>query len=386
MTGISPAFPSQSAPQVRGVDRTNVSDDELIDLIYASLLGEASWQKFLDRLSEGLPDGASTLFFHDPHKNAGGISLSTGFSDQALAAYGSHYASVNPMMKGATTRPLGLGVLAEQMYARDRLVKSEYYSDFMRANGLESAVGVTIYRENGCSFLLSTLTSSADLENNRLAADRLTRLAPHLQRAFRHYRAGPFQKAVTEIGGSLFDAIDVGLVIVGSGMQVKTASATGERMLADGAAIGTSPLGQLTLRSSEAMSLLRTMLETGFEGRTVQSRSIGPFKLTFILVQKDRVSTYFEGPTAIVLVEPPHAGSRAVDFEHLARAYNLTAAEMRAMTGIVLGRSIDEIAADAGLSRETIRTQLKNVYAKTGATRQADLVRLATRGILPARQ
>jgi DNA-binding CsgD family transcriptional regulator len=361
------------------MDRMTAGDDELIDLIYASLLGEASWQQFLDRLSEMLPDGASTLFFHDSHKNVGGISLSKGFSEQALTDYGRHYASVNPMMKKAAIRPLALGVLAEQMYSRDKLVKSEYYADFMRPNGLESAVGVTIYRENGCSFLLSTLTSSANLDVNRAGADRLTRLAPHLQRAFRHYRAGPFQKAVAEIGGSLFDAIDVGLVIVGDGMTVKTASATGERLLAEGNAIGTSPLGRLTLRSSEATSRLRLMLEQGYGGQTVQSLFIGSLKLTFILVQKDRVSTYFEGPTVIVLAEPPHAGSRAIDFEHLARSFSLTAAETRALTGIVSGQSIDEIAAAAGLSRETIRTQLKSVYGKTGTTGQADLVRLAAR-------
>lgn len=370
------------------LDRIGAVDDELVELVYASLLGEVSWQQFLDRLSHTLPNGASTLFFHDANRNVGGISLSTGFSERALADYGSHYASVNPMMKGATTRPLGLGVLAEQMYARDKLVKSEYYSDFMRANGLESAVGVTIYRESGCSFVLSTLTSSANLEFNRLAADRLTRLAPHLQRAFRHYRAGPFQKAVTEIGGSLFDAVDVGLVIVGDGMQVKTVSATGERMLAEGSTIGTSPLGKLTLRSSEATSLLRAMLEQGFAGQTVQSLFIGLFKLTFILVQKDRISTFFEGPTVIILAEPPHAGSRAVDFEHLARAFSLTAAETRAMTGIVNGRTIEEIAAAAGLARETIRSQLKSVYGKTGASGQADLVRLAMRAgnVSPMRQ
>ncbi|WP_019172682.1 helix-turn-helix transcriptional regulator [Pseudaminobacter salicylatoxidans] len=354
--------------------------DELVDLIYAALLGEATWQQFLDRLSLMLPGGASTLFFHDAISNTGSWSLASGLKENITDAYADHFAARNPWMKKAAIRPVGVGVVAEQMLTRESLLQTEFYNDFLHPLGLESAVGITIHREKGCSFLLSTLTNRADPERNREAADCLTKLAPHLQRAFRHYRASPHLKPVAELGGSLFDAIDVGLLIIGEDMTIKVASTTGQRLLSEGGVVRTSPLGKLTLALPAATALLQSMLERGFKGLRVQSLFLNSFKLTFVRVRKDRISAYFEGPTVIVLMEPPHAGSRAVDFEHLAHAFNLTAAEMRAMTGIVLGRSIDEIAVAAGVSRETIRTQLKNVYGKTGATGQADLVRLVTRG------
>ena len=43
-------------------------------------------------------------------------------------------------------------------------------------------------------------------------------------------------------------------------------------------------------------------------------------------------------------------------------------------------QTVDEIVAATGSSRETVRSQMKRVFAKTGVNRQADLVRLVLLG------
>ncbi|MGO4838211.1 helix-turn-helix transcriptional regulator, partial [Rhizobiaceae sp. 2RAB30] len=176
------------------------------------MLGEAGWNDFLDRLSTRLPGGKTVFFFHDSVRNRGDLSLSSGLSDEALAAYGRHYSRVNPWMAKASVRPIGLGVVSEQMLDRGELVRTEFYGDFMRSIGAEAAVGVTIVRESGRSLLLSTLTDRADPNLNMAAAETLTRLAPHLKRAFRYYQTGPFQRALSDVGDHLFDETDIGLV------------------------------------------------------------------------------------------------------------------------------------------------------------------------------
>ena len=62
------------------------SDGELIDLIYAALLGEAAWQDFVGRLATAMPEGRTVLFFHDARKFRGSYSLTAGFDDAAVAA------------------------------------------------------------------------------------------------------------------------------------------------------------------------------------------------------------------------------------------------------------------------------------------------------------
>ena len=65
--------------------------------------------------------------------------------------------------------------------------------------------------------------------------------------------------------------------------------------------------------------------------------------------------------------------------EALATLYDLTPAESRIFELISAGRAPDEIAADIGIARSTVRTHLLRVFEKTGCKRQADLVQLAAK-------
>jgi DNA-binding CsgD family transcriptional regulator len=273
---------------------------------------------------------------------------------------------------------VGLGVVAEQMLPSDEFGKTEFYNDFYRKSVGRTAVGVTIVREQGRSFLLSTATSRADPNENMAAAERLTKLSPHLGRAFRHYQAGSRQKAMAEVGSSLFDAINVGLVIVGEGASIKSISASGQKMIEFGSGVRLTPLGRIKICSPEADAALHHMLDRSSQGHKVLSFAFDRSKLTFIRIRKDRFSAFFEGPTVIILMEPFH-GNRYSDIRHFVQAYRLTKAEARALAGIVDGKSVNEMADEAMRSRETIRSQMKSLYAKTGVSSQTKLLRLVGR-------
>jgi DNA-binding CsgD family transcriptional regulator len=74
----------------------------------------------------------------------------------------------------------------------------------------------------------------------------------------------------------------------------------------------------------------------------------------------------FSGAT-FLLVITPLASPRAPSSEILNGLFDLSPAEARTAQGLVEGKSIDEVAVANGLSRETIRTQLKSVLSKTCA-------------------
>jgi DNA-binding CsgD family transcriptional regulator len=353
-------------------------DDSLIDLIYAALLGETTWIDFLAELSKSLPDGRSSLFYHDISKSKGSWELNFGL-ESTVEAYARHYSRINPWMPKASVRKVGVGVVAEQMLPAADFKKTEFYNDFLRPLGGQSAVGVTILREGGRSFLLSTLTSRGDPDENRYAADRLTILAPHLRRAFHHFRVGSSQRHIAEIGSSLLDAIDVGFLVVGEGATIKTVSETATRLINNGTCLRVTPLGKIKVCSSEVDVLLQRMLDRAFEGGKVAHAVVNSVKLTFIRVSKDRFSAYFEGPTVVVLIEPVARTYSGFDVIDLAKAYRLTEAETRALRGLVSGRTVNDIADQAMLSRETIRSQIKSLYAKTGVGGQIDLMRLVGR-------
>jgi DNA-binding CsgD family transcriptional regulator len=356
-------------------------DDAFIDLIYAALLGETSWQDFLARLSKTLPGGGSTLFFHDANRRKGAFSLSGGIEPSALDAYRRYFSRINPWMAKAAVRPIGRGVVAEQMLPRSDFVRTEYYNDFARKNGMESAVGVTIIRDRGVSFMLSTATSRADPDANMAEAERLTRLAPHLRRAFKYYSRAPHDRAVTDLAATAFSVLDIGLVMLGDDGRVRTMTPAASRMMEEGVGLSVTLTGKLRASKASVDEVITMMTDRTLEGPhvddVVATGSRGPVRLTFIRVGKDKAAAFFEGPTVLVLIDPGHPPLSNV--QAVGSTFDLTAAEHRIFAGIAAGKTLREIAEKAGISYETARVQLRGVFAKTGVNRQAELVRLAER-------
>ncbi len=71
-----------------------------------------------------------------------------------------------------------------------------------------------------------------------------------------------------------------------------------------------------------------------------------------------------------------HVLSLGFDLERTADRFGLTRREAAVAREIALGHSVEEAAAALRVGRETIRTHLKALYAKTGTSSQAGLVRV----------
>ena len=60
----------------------------------------------------------------------------------------------------------------------------------------------------------------------------------------------------------------------------------------------------------------------------------------------------------------------------IAQTFNLTPTELRIMLAIVEVGGVPEVAKGLGIAESTVKTHLGRLYEKTGATRQADLVKI----------
>jgi DNA-binding CsgD family transcriptional regulator len=82
---------------------------------------------------------------------------------------------------------------------------------------------------------------------------------------------------------------------------------------------------------------------------------------------------------AVVFVTDPERRAQPPE-EVLAALYGLTPAEARAAAALASGLSVREYAEQAERSVETVRTLVKRVLAKTGTSRQAELMALVAAG------
>jgi len=63
----------------------------------------------------------------------------------------------------------------------------------------------------------------------------------------------------------------------------------------------------------------------------------------------------------------------------LSAAFSLTTAEAKVASMVAAGSSPEEIANELQISRETVRNQIKAIFAKTGTHRQSEFVALISR-------
>ena len=78
---------------------------------------------------------------------------------------------------------------------------------------------------------------------------------------------------------------------------------------------------------------------------------------------------------ALVLALEP-AWHCDIDPEQVADLLGLTPAESRIAVLLAQGKSIDEVVAETGRSRTTVKWHIRHIYAKSGVSRQAELMQL----------
>jgi DNA-binding CsgD family transcriptional regulator len=84
-------------------------------------------------------------------------------------------------------------------------------------------------------------------------------------------------------------------------------------------------------------------------------------------------------PAAVLFIGDPERPVE-VDPRNLIRLYGLSRAEARVAVLLAKGLRLEQSAQQLGLTYETVRKHLKQIFSKTGTDRQAELIRTITSG------
>jgi DNA-binding response OmpR family regulator/DNA-binding CsgD family transcriptional regulator len=193
-------------------------------------------------------------------------------------------------------------------------------------------------------------------------------------------------RRASEIFGQMAETLNrlaAGVILLDSTERIVFVNAVARQILDedDGLAMTPGGLRGSFLQESQAIKqLLRCIDEpsTG-EGRArglALRRPSGrrPLLLFACAITNERPRDPTQ-PTFAVFVTDPEQRPRWR--EDLARdLYGLTAAEARVALSLAEGKRLDEIAEDFGVAQTTITFHLRNLFAKTQTSRQADLIAL----------
>jgi DNA-binding CsgD family transcriptional regulator len=106
-----------------------------------------------------------------------------------------------------------------------------------------------------------------------------------------------------------------------------------------------------------------------------------PYRVMLMPVQASGWSPLGVSLPAVTVLIVDSDSQPGPDVAALRELFALTPAEARVTGQLALGRSVEEIAAEASISVETVRTHLKRTLSKTGTERQGELISLILRSM-----
>lgn len=258
--------------------------------------------------------------------------------------------------------------------------------EFFRPRGLGWGAGTAIPVPSGEVLIYSVEREYDRGPIEKEAIEQLDALRPHLARAaLLSARLGMERaRAATESLAML----GLPAAVLRRGGRLMTANALFDRLIPD---VMQDRTDRLTLASAAADPLFAQALAALDQGViTAEVRSVPiaaqddrPPLIVHLVPIHGAAQDLFDRASAIVMVTPV-VPSEVPTAEVLQGLFDPTPAEARVARGIGEGRTIETIAGAFGISRETVRNQLKAVLAKTGLKRQVELAGLLAGAKVPS--
>ena len=360
--------------------------DRLVHQIYRASTAPKEWSVFLDDLSNLLGSSMVCLQVHSAVAGHSLGLLSSAADPDFLRAYESYYAGLNVWAPGMLAAPIGKCIQSDDLFPRDEFLKTEFYNDFMRVEGVISASAVALHRSPSRFLYLSGNIRETNAEQVQSPMRRMFELlGPHIFRSIELMRMVPRSADGEDLYATAERSAAAVFFIDQAGRLVHE-NRNGSELRREAGIVEMVGLGQFSLidRSADviferALAAIKRQDYLQLQGSiTIRSVSGRPRRATLLPLQRDAAPTIFDRafedrPIAMLVIPIPSAIAEPAA---PLGGYGLTKAELALALSIADGLSPKEYADRRGISLHTARTQLKSVFAKTGINRQSQLAPL----------
>jgi DNA-binding CsgD family transcriptional regulator len=363
----------------------------LIQLIYEATLDVSQWQRFAQAFSDALGGARVGIALQPPGFPLPGLIFgSLGLHDEFLPVFARHFERGLPWEEGRRSVFVGRFGLTSEVISDERMRASDFYRECMAPQGLgpHAPMSHTIALAGGrpvasLSIFATEATGPFDATHREFG----DLLAPHLALGYRLLVENRHHQALSDA----IDRFPTGVALLDARGHLLLANRGARQLFArndgitlDGATVrAAGPNDDIALRRAIAASVQAAMA-----GRSIESAVLSVGRRS-----ERRPYAVMVGP-----LRPHSGGATAVDAlvvlhiadldqgvlrrrEVLRELYGLTEAETQLVELLCQGSSLDEAAGARGVTMNTARSQLKQVFAKTHTSRQSELVRLVISGV-----
>ncbi len=379
-----------------GPNRHQILDDPdvfsgLIGQIYDAAGDPNLWPGFLSQLSKILDLRAMNFVMthNDPTDQIAVLPATWGLDEREIRDYEAYFAEIDPHRLPTLRQTAGTVGRADLLVPDAEYIRSEYYNDFYAPIGLRHGFATLIHNDGQMTSVLVGHRSVDRGPADETDLEVLRRLTPHLQRArMLSLQLGTLQRQ-ERIGHDLLDQIPIGLLFLDAKGRFVSANARGDEILReqDGLELSQGRLAAAHISDTRALGAIVAAAcapELRQESSAMSlrlDRPSGRRHLELMACPIDHESRFwYERSAAAFLVVSDGETELKGAAARLRDLFGLTHAEAELTVALARGATVKEWARQRGVSVETVRWQLKQVFAKTGTSRQPELMRLVLLG------
>jgi len=378
---IAPDLKSASLVAAAGRSRDQELSD-LIGVIYDAAIDPSLWEVAIERSAYFVGGAGSGLFCKDVGADHASSPHRFGFEKPLPAAL---FQQVNPLERHF------LGDLEQPIATTDlipfrELAKTELYRQWAQPCGFVDFISAVIDRTAISVAIFGVFRHERNGIVDDRARRRMSLIAPHIRRAVLIGKMFDFKAAELASFVDTLDGLSTGMYLVDAEGRLIHANAAGNAVLA-GSDVLTSVRGRLAACDRRAQQTLRDIFAAAGQGDT----ALGNRGIAVPLIGKS-------GERYVAHVLPLTSGARrragivytaaaalfvrraalvaSSTSQVIGETFKLTPTELRVLLAIIEVGGIPEVATAFGVADTTVRTHVNRLFEKTGATRQADLVKL----------
>lgn len=364
------------------------ADSELLGQVYEAALDPARWPQAMAAIGARIDAQSAFLFSaHSPVEPKAMLQVHNQPAEMA-EQFVSHWHVHDPWALAARrfdrmrrgTLVVGTELLPQAMFRH-----TAFSADFARHFDIDAMLGSVLF--DGTEDDPMPFTNLCWYRPARRpgfqARDKaaVQRVLPHVRRALRLQRQLRALDGRRNPSAVALDSLEVASIVLDDALDVLECNPAGATLLGTrGTGYRHGQLRALGLDCApslaQAMAQCRGSLPVHIAMRLARPAP-AVVKATLLALAPDQATTPGPAqlPRYLLLVPLPRAPLGTLG-PQVADLFGLSAAELRVLEALLEGRSPGEAAEALGVSITTVRTHIQRLLAKTGTSRQVDLVRL----------
>jgi DNA-binding CsgD family transcriptional regulator len=366
---------------------------ELVARIYQGPLEPVPWASALELIRQRLGSNFVTLILRSPASDRRGLMVHASEFGPAVpdeASYNNYYYSLDPFIG----LPADRVVTVDEVFGATAWLASELYRQFLQPSGVRYIVGADLRTETGVEARFRACRSDASTDFSARDKALCTMLLPHFRRAVELHSRLDVVESERTLYASAIDRMLVGIVTLDETGAIMRSNCVADEILAesDGVRIAHGTIEATDAAENRQLQRMLRQSLAGHFGTAAHlvealsvTRSRDKPKLG-VLVRTVPLAEWSEDnkrrPASVVFLRDPDRGSQA-SHDVMRKLFDMTPAETSLALLLTNGLTLEECAEELGISKNTARAHLRTIFSKTGATRQATLVRILLGSVVP---